>query len=113
MTHALPQFYLADTPEVQAAKHQFAAAYNAAAARAAAPHAVPVGIEDPSNYSPAAEPYVHVDIPAEPYVHEEVEALPYVHIQGNADAAPAQPAAPVAPVAPAAAALAETDVNCV
>merc|ERR1711981_762112 len=35
--HALPQYYIADTPEVQAAKAQFAAAWNAAAARNAAP----------------------------------------------------------------------------
>merc|ERR1712038_1622939 len=99
MAHALPQYYLADTLEVQAAKQQFAAAYNAAASRAAAPQAVPVGIEDPSNYSPAAEPYVH----------EEIAAEPYVHIQGKnaAVAAPAQPAAPAyTPVAPAAPAYA-------
>ena len=41
MAHAVPQYYLADTLEVQAAKQQFAAAYNAAASRAAAPQAVP------------------------------------------------------------------------
>merc|ERR1712038_1737254 len=35
--HALPQYYIADTPGVQAAKAQFAAAWNAAAARNAAP----------------------------------------------------------------------------
>merc|ERR1712158_190212 len=84
--HALPQYYIADTPEVQAAKAQFAAAWNAAAARNAAPvapihHAAapvaqfapvaPVAVavnanfEDGESY-PAAEPYVHVDIPAEP-----------------------------------------------
>merc|ERR1712088_195092 len=94
--HALPQYYIADTPEVQAAKAQFAAAWNAAAARNAAPvapihHAAapvaqfapvaPVAVavnanfEDGESY-PAAEPYVHVDIPAEPVA----------------------PAAPVAPV---------------
>merc|ERR1711883_51681 len=101
---AVPQYYLADTLEVQAAKQQFAAAYNAAASRAAAPQAVPAGIEDPSNYSPAAEPYVHEEIAAVPYVHEEIEAEPYVHIQGKnaAVSAPAQPAAPAyAPVQPA------------
>ena len=26
-----------------------------------------------------AEPYVHEEIPAEPYVHEEIPAEPYVH----------------------------------
>merc|ERR1712001_790271 len=101
--HALPQYYIADTPEVQAAKAQFAAAWNAAAARNAAPvapihHAevarfapvAPVAVavnasfEDGESY-PAAEPYVHVDIPAEPYQ--------YI-------AGPSAPAAPVAPVAP-------------
>ena len=104
MAHAIPQYYLADTLEVQAAKQQFAAAYNAAASRAAAPQAVPAGIEDPSNYSPAAEPYVHEEIPAVPYVHEEYEAEPYVHITGKnaAVAAPVQPAAPAyTPAAPA------------
>merc|ERR1719167_1558317 len=59
-SNALPQYYLADTPEVQAAKNQFAQAYNLAASRAAAPSAVPVNVEDPSNYSPAAEPYIHI-----------------------------------------------------
>merc|ERR1712088_622850 len=81
---ALPQYYIADTPEVQAAKAQFAAAWNAAAARNAAPVA-------PIHH--AAAPYVHVDIPAEPYVHEEIEAEPYQYIAG-----PSAPAAPVAPV---------------
>merc|ERR1712072_665683 len=100
MASAVPQWFLADTQEVQEAKRQFAAAYNEAAARAAPPSAVPVGFEDPSQYSPAAEPYVHVDIPAEPYVHEEP---PYVYSEETSDAAPAQPAAPVAaPAAPAA-----------
>jgi len=28
-------------------------------------------------YSPAAEPYVHVEIAAEPYVHQEIPAQPY------------------------------------
>merc|ERR1712012_1235858 len=84
--NALPQYYIADTPEVQAAKNQFAQAYNLAASRAAAPSAVPVNVEDPSNYSPAAEPYIH----------EEIPAVPYVHIGGknSAQAAPVQPAAP-------------------
>merc|ERR1712226_1555443 len=92
MSHALPQYYLADTPEVQAAKNQFAQAYNLAASRAAAPSAVPVNVEDPSNYSPAAEPYIHEEIPAVPYVHEEVAAEPYVHIGGKN--APVQAAGP-------------------
>merc|ERR1712156_1144856 len=97
MSHALPQYYLADTPEVQAAKNQFAQAYNLAASRAAAPSAVPANVEDPGNYSPAAEPYIH----------EEVAAEPYVHIGGknSAPAAPVQQAAPaynpVQPAAPA------------
>ena len=101
MASARPQFYLADTPEVQAAKHQFAAAYNAAVARTGpvAPHetartaAVPVGIADPGNTWPEAEPYIHEEIPAQPYVHIEGDATPV--------AAPVQPAAPVAPIAPA------------
>ena len=98
MASASPQWYLADTQEVQEAKRQFAAAYNEAAARAAPPSAVPAGFEDPSQYSPAAEPYVHVDIPAVPYVHEEWDPESETNV-----AAPAQPAAPVAaPVAPAA-----------
>merc|ERR1712150_156849 len=70
------------TPEVQAAKNQFAQAYNLAASRAAAPSAVPANVEDPSNYSP----------PAEPYIHEEIPAVPYVHIGGKN--APVQQAAP-------------------
>ena len=101
---ALPQYYIADTPEVQAAKNQFAQAYNLAASRAAAPSAVPVNVEDPSNYSPAAEPYIHEEIPAVPYVHEEIAAEPYVHIAGrkSGGAAPVQQAAPAyQPAAPA------------
>merc|ERR1711945_49254 len=95
MSHALPQYYLADTPEVQAAKNQFAQAYNLAASRSAAPSAVPANVEDPGNYSPPAEPYIHEEIPAVPYVHEEVAAEPYVHIGGkNSAAAPVQQAAP-------------------
>merc|ERR1712203_238109 len=72
--------------------NQFAQAYNLAASRAAAPSAVPANVEDPSNYSPAAEPYIHEEIPAVPYVHEEVAAEPYVHIGGKN--APVQQAAP-------------------
>merc|ERR1712064_160168 len=103
MSHALPQYYLADTPEVQAAKNQFAQAYNLAASRSAAPSAVPANVEDPGNYSPPAEPYIHEEIPAVPYVHEEVAAEPYVHIGGkNSAAAPVQQAAPAYnPVQPA------------
>ena len=91
MASAAPQWYLADTQEVQEAKRQFAAAYNEAAARAAPPSAVPAGFEDPSQYSPAAEPYVHLDIPAEPYIHEEWTPESEANV-----AAPAQPAAPAA-----------------
>lgn len=101
MASAAPQYYLADTPEVQAAKQQFAAAYNAAVARTGpvAPYeavrssAVPAGIADPGNVWPEAEPYIHEEIPAEPYIHLEGESTPV--------AAPVQPAAPVAPIAPA------------
>merc|ERR1712055_1287891 len=88
---AAPQF-LADTPEVQQAKIDFAAAFNKAA-RGSAVALEQAGIViDPNNsdFSPAAEPYVHVDIPAEPYVHIEPE---YVHQEG--DVAPVAPAAPV------------------
>merc|ERR1711981_784253 len=100
MCHSLPQYYLADTAEVQEAKRAFAVAYNEAVRRGGSPAPVPVAIEDPSNYSPEAEPYVHVEIPAEPYVHCDGAqcsdgAAPVV------PALPAQPAAPVAPVAPA------------
>merc|ERR1712018_48463 len=28
---------------------------------------------------PAAEPYIHQEIPAEPYLHEEIAAEPYIH----------------------------------
>merc|ERR1712061_662806 len=105
------QYYIADTPEVQAAKAQFAAAWNEAAQRntihpvapVAAPIAAPVAVaapvaaglyEDGETY-PAAVPYVHEEIAAEPYVHQEIPAEPYVYIGG-----PAAPvAAPVAPVA--------------
>merc|ERR1712088_1212759 len=96
---AAPQF-LADTPEVQQAKIDFAAAFNKAA-RGSAIALEQAGIViDPNNsdFSPAAEPYVHVDIPAEPYVHIEPE---YVHQEGDvAPVAPVVAPAP-APVAPA------------
>merc|ERR1711973_440660 len=98
---AAPQ-YLADTPEVQQAKIDFAAAFNKAARGATIALEQAGTVVDPNNpdFSPAAEPYVHVDIPAEPYVHIEPE---YVHQEGEAAVAapaPAAPAAPVAPVAP-------------
>merc|ERR1711997_149651 len=101
MCHSLPQYYLADTAEVQEAKRQFAAAYNEGVRRGGSPAPVPVAIEDPSNYSPAAEPYVHVEIPAEPYVHDTTGDDGAVAVAPALPAAPAAPVAPVAPVAPA------------
>lgn len=115
--------YQADTPEVYAAKQQFASAYNQAAraaasaspnyapaqqaAYAAQPAAyAPVEEADPGNSYPAAEPYIHVEVAAEPYVHVEVPAEPYVHIEPARkrggrpvqQAAPAyQPQQPIAP----------------
>jgi len=113
---AAPQ-YLADTAEVAAAKVEFKAAFDLAASKA-----------DMLDGAPAAEPYVHVDIPAElyvhdepaleaaaedvdiaaePYVHVEVPAEPYVHVEPAAEpvVAPAIVPAPLklapAPVAPA------------
>lgn len=101
--------YIQDTPEVAAAKRQFAAAFNAAAARAQQPAAYaqqPAYPQQPSypqqpaaypqqpaayaqqpsnNYddsiSPAAVPYVHESIPAEPYVHVDIPAEPYEHVE--------------------------------
>merc|ERR1712018_476821 len=32
-----------------------------------------------ANAYPAAEPYIHQEIPAEPYLHEEIPAEPYIH----------------------------------
>merc|ERR1711944_185929 len=32
-----------------------------------------------ANAYPAAEPYIHQEIPAEPYKHEEIPAEPYIH----------------------------------
>merc|ERR1711935_1283010 len=74
-----PQYFIADTPEVQAAKAQFAAAWNAAAARnqvapvheapRSAQHFVPaapvqqyapVQQADPAYYNPAAYAYAPV-----------------------------------------------------
>ena len=81
---AAPQF-LADTPEVNAAKSQFFAAYNQAFA-ASAP------TQPELEASPNALAYQHENIDAEPYVHVEIPAEPYVHIDGPSDdsAAPAQ-----------------------
>merc|ERR1739842_15223 len=101
MCNSLPQYYLADTAEVQEAKRQFAAAYNEAVRRGGSPAPVPVAIADPSNYSPVAEPYVHVEIPAEPYVHDATGDDDAVAVVPALPAAPAAPVAPVAPVAPA------------
>merc|ERR1712001_255019 len=101
MCHSLPQDCLADTAEVQEAKRQFAAAYNEAVRRGGSPAPVPVAIADPSNYSPVAEPYVHVEIPAEPYVHDATGDDDAVAVVPALPAAPAAPVAPVAPVAPA------------
>ncbi len=93
---ASAQYYLADTPEVAAAKQQFAAAYNAAAraAASASPYAsahqatgAPADA-DPGQVYPEAVPYVHEDIPALPYVHEE----PPRRRGGQQPAQPAQPA---------------------
>merc|ERR1712018_895751 len=54
---ALPQYYIADTPEVQAAKQQFAAAWNAAAARnAVAPTPVAPVAPVAAAYTPPLAP---------------------------------------------------------
>merc|ERR1712055_148987 len=41
------------------------------------------GYAHPYDYAgqvyPAAEPYLHLEVPAEAYIHEEVAAEPYVH----------------------------------
>jgi len=98
---AAPQ-YLADTPEVAAAKVEFKAAFDMAASKAAAAlDAAGAVLEG----SPAAEPYVHVEVPAEPYVHDEpaleaaaevvdIAAEPYVHVE-----VPAEPYVHVEPAA--------------
>jgi len=98
---AAPQ-YLADTPEVAAAKVEFKAAFDMAASEAAAAlDAAGAVLEG----SPAAEPYVHVEVPAEPYVHDEpaleaapedvdIAAEPYVHVE-----VPAEPYVHVEPAA--------------
>ena len=110
---ALPQFYIADTPEVQAAKAEFARAWNAAAQRNAVPVApiAPVAPVAPvvnvaGNYEdgltwPEAVPYVHEEIAAEPYVHQEPalnEAVAAPVVAPTFNAAPVAPIAPVAPV---------------
>merc|ERR1711931_403603 len=86
---AAPQ-YLADTPEVAAAKVEFKATFDLAASKA-----------DMLDGAPAAEPYVHVDIPAVPYVHVE----PAVEVAAEPVVAPAIVPAPLklarAPVLPA------------
>merc|ERR1712168_835303 len=103
---AAPQ-YLADTAEVAAAKVEFKAAFDLAASKA-----------DMLDGAPAAEPYVHVDIPAElyvhdepaleaaaedvdiaaePYVHVEVPAVPYVHVEPAVEVA-AEPVVAPAPL---------------
>ena len=119
--NALPQYFIADTPEVQAAKAQFAAAWNAAAQRNSvpvAPIAAPVAPVAPAfnaalvsaapviagNYEdgqtwPEAVPYVHEEIPAEAYVHLE-PALNEPSSVAAPVVAPVFNAAPVAPVAP-------------
>merc|ERR1711973_716623 len=76
---AAPQ-YLADTPEVAAAKVEFKAAFDLAASKA-----------DMLDGAPAAEPYVHVDVPAEPYVHVE----PAVEVAAEPVVAPAIVPAPL------------------
>merc|ERR1711935_802507 len=98
MASAAPQYFNADTPEVQAAKAQFTAAYNAAAQRntiAPVVQAAPV-YEDGQTW-PEAEAYIHEDIAAEAYVHLE----PAFKTGPVAPAAPVfQAAAPVAQAAP-------------
>jgi len=94
---AAPQF-IADTPEVQQAKIAFAQEFNKAARGAAIALQESGIVADPNdpNFSPAAVPYEHVEIPAEPYVHIEP---PYVYTEGEDE--PVVAAAPVqAPVAP-------------
>merc|ERR1739848_344871 len=117
---ALPQYYIADTPEVQAAKAQFAAAWNAAAARnavaptpvdtfrSAAPVAPVQHFAPVQQFAPVvqAAPVSYDGLyedgetwpEAEPYIHEDIPAEAYVHIEPAYNAAPA-PVAHVAPVA--------------
>merc|ERR1711973_62764 len=106
---AAPQ-YLADTPEVAAAKVEFKAAFDLAASKAdmldGAPAAEPYVHDEPALEAAAevaAEPYVHVEVPAEPYVHVE----PALEVAAEPVVAPAIVPAPLklapapAPVAPA------------
>merc|ERR1711931_358306 len=96
---AAPQ-YLADTPEVAAAKVEFKAAFDLAASKA-----------DMLDGAPAAEPYVHVDIPAELYVHDEpaleaaaedvdIAAEAYVHVEPAVEVAAEPVVAPAIVPAP-------------
>merc|ERR1711962_1370648 len=96
---AAPQ-YLADTAEVAAAKVEFKAAFDLAASKA-----------DMLDGAPAAEPYVHVDIPAELYVHDEpaleaaaevvdIPAEPYVHVEPAVEVAAEPVVAPAIVPAP-------------
>ena len=78
LASAAPQF-LADTPEVNAAKAQFFAAYNSAFAAAAAP------VQQVDDTSVPALGYVHDEIVAEPYVHVDIPAEPYIHQEGPSD----------------------------
>merc|ERR1712086_857642 len=111
MASAAPQFYIADTPEVQAAKAQFAAAWNAAAQRnTIAPAPVEVQRTAAYNFAPVvqAAPIATAGLfedgqtwpEAEAYVHEEISAEPYVHIEPAFNAAPVAVAAPVQAAAP-------------
>jgi len=92
---AAPQ-YIADTADVQEAKIAFAEAFNRAARGSAIALQEAGVVSDPEDpdFSPAAEAYVHVDVPAEPYVHIE----PICDAKGNCDGvAPAPKAAAPAP----------------
>merc|ERR1712210_33405 len=109
-----PQVFLADTPEVQAAKAQFAAAWNAAAARnqVAPVHEVArsaqafVPAAPVQQYAPVSTAGLYEDgetwPDAEPYVHIDPENVPYVAAAPVAPvAAPVQQYAPVQQAAPA------------
>ena len=123
MASGAPQYFIADTPEVQAAKAQFAAAWNAAAARnqVAPVHEAPrsaqafvpaapvqqyapvstAGLYEDGETWPEAVPYVHEDIAAEAYVHIEPANVPYIAAPAAPVAAPVQQYAPVQQAAPA------------
>jgi len=107
---AAPQ-YIADTPEVQDAKIAFAEAFNRAArgSAIALQEAGPI-VTDPkdADFSPAAEAYVHVEVPAEPYVHIE----PLCDAEGNCEGVAKAPvAAPLPKAAPAPARFAPAPVQ--